>query len=98
MRAIPPSPGDASHLCRLVYTREPHQPQTTKPITQMIGSSFSTDETGGEGFEPPHTDPESAVLPARRTPISNAPDFTMPFRRVQELGARMRFALATSLV
>ena len=35
---------------------------------------------GGEGFEPPHTDPESAVLPARRAPSDATEILT---RRVQ---------------
>ncbi len=33
---------------------------------------------GGKGFEPLHTDPESAVLPLDEPPVINGENFTTP--------------------
>jgi hypothetical protein len=44
----------------------------------MIAAGCFDHQAGGKGFEPLHTDPESAVLPLDEPPEFSGLNFTMP--------------------
>jgi hypothetical protein len=64
--------------------RQPTRPNKKTP--RFLARSVA----GGEGFEPPHTDPESAVLPTRRAPSDASGILTRRARFVKR--SRLRCA------